>query len=91
MNTIQLLLEPSSCYCKPPKKATGGCAIWDLAAVVLLLQEANGTASSFDGAPLSLNRSSTVYFNDVGLIFASSDVVHSELLELMTELCSADA
>ena len=74
MNIVQLLTEPNSVYIKPPKKKLGGCAIWDLAAVSLMLTELGGTATHFDGATLNLNRPNHMYFNDVGLVFTSPDV-----------------
>lgn len=72
MNAIQLLTEPNSVYIKPPKNKLGGCAIWDLAAVSLMLTELGGTATHFDGRTLHLNRKDSVYFNDVGFVCAGA-------------------
>ena len=74
MNAIELLNRSTSMYLKTPKHRIGGCAIWDLAAISLLLQNAGGTVCTYDGSPLSLNRSSSLYFNDVGFIFTGADL-----------------
>jgi fructose-1,6-bisphosphatase/inositol monophosphatase family enzyme len=74
MNCIQLLIHPNSVYIKEPKKALGGCAIWDLAAVTLMLRESGAHACHYDGNPAHLNRPESIFFNDVGLAYASADV-----------------
>ena len=74
MNGLQLLTEPNSVYVKGPKKALGGCAIWDLAAVSLMLREMSGRVLTYDGAPLPLNRAESVFFNDVGIALGSPDL-----------------
>ena len=81
VNLLQLLVEPNSCYCKAPKAALGGCAIWDLAAVALMLQERGGEMSFYDGSLLDLNRPESIFFNDVGLAFASPDLTLQALRE----------
>jgi 3'(2'), 5'-bisphosphate nucleotidase len=72
MNTISVLLNPNSFYFKYPKKEEGGCAIWDLAAVSLILTEAGGIFTDFMGNSLNFNSPSTLYFNHVGLMASSS-------------------
>ena len=72
MNCIQLLANPYGAYIKQPKKTRGGCAIWDLAAVSLMLKECGGNASHYGGTPLNLNRPESIYFGDVGLIFSGA-------------------
>ena len=74
VNALSVMLNPGSVYIKPPKKALGGGAIWDFAAVSLMLEECGGTAQTFYGKPLPLNRSEGVYFNDLGVVFAGLDV-----------------
>ncbi len=74
MNIIRVITESNSLYMKEPKKALGGCAIWDLAAASLMLEEYGGTAQFYDGSPLLLNREDTHFFNDVGLLFLSPDL-----------------
>ena len=71
INILHLLTCPNSMYFKMPKTSLGGCAIWDLAAAALMLMECGGHASFHDGSPLHLNRENSLYFNDVGLLFAS--------------------
>ena len=80
MNILQLLTHPNSCYVKAPKPSLGGCAIWDLAAVSLMLEELGGSSQFYDGQALQLNRAESVFFNDVGLVFASAEVVISGLM-----------
>ena len=87
MNTMQVCTTPNSCYWKAPKKTLGGCAIWDLAAGSLLLEEAKGSARTFDGAPLHLNRPS-LYYNDVGIVFSSPDSSHQKVAQLIQVLRS---
>ena len=74
VNCLELLQTPGSVYFKMPKKEQGGCAIWDVAAVSLMLEELGGNALFHDGSPLHLNRRESLYFNDRGLLFASPGV-----------------
>ncbi len=74
MNALQLLTDPSGVYLKPSKKPLGGCAIWDLAAVSLMVAECGGHVCSYGGGPLPLNRSESVFFNDLGFVFAGANV-----------------
>ncbi len=87
MNTIRVLSEPKSCYCKAPKDVIGGCAIWDLAAATLMLEEGGGSTHSFEGGSLNLNRAESIFFNDLGLVFTSPDLTYEEL---MNELNAMD-
>ena len=80
MNAIHVLTVPNSVYLKFPKPDLGGCAIWDLAAVSLMLEEVSGTVRTAHGEALSLNREQSVYFNDVGLVMASADLDADTLL-----------
>ena len=86
MNCIQLLSQPHGVYIKTPKKTLGGCAIWDLAAVTLMLTECSGSAKTFGGKPLLLNRSESNYFGDVGLILAGASVSCEALLHEVNNL-----
>ena len=79
VNVLTLLSEPNGCYIKPPRQRPGGCAIWDVAAVSLMLRELGGTAMFFDGNPLALNRSEHVFFHDVGLVFLGSQFDRSRV------------
>ena len=71
MNGIHVLTQPNSVYAKGPKSTRGGCAIWDLAALSLMIQECGGLVQTYQGKPLSLNRPHTVYFNDIGFSMSS--------------------
>jgi fructose-1,6-bisphosphatase/inositol monophosphatase family enzyme len=83
MNALQLLTTPNSVYVKATKKAQSGCAIWDLAAVALMVEEQAGCVRTYGGGPLHLNRTDSVFFNDVGFVFASADVVIETFLAQM--------
>jgi fructose-1,6-bisphosphatase/inositol monophosphatase family enzyme len=83
MNGLQLLTEPNSVYVKATKKAKSGCAIWDLAAVALMVEEQGGSVRTYGGKPLQLNRPESVFFNDVGFAFTSADVDIDMLLAQM--------
>ena len=84
MNTLSLLKEPKSCYIKPPKRDLGGGAIWDFAAVSLMLAEAGGEVYRYDGSPLLMNRPESVYFNETGITFLSADLSYSSLQERLS-------
>ncbi|MEC8191874.1 MAG: inositol monophosphatase family protein [Myxococcota bacterium] len=73
MNGIHVLTTPNSVYAKPPKAELGGCAIWDLAAVALMVEEHGGRVQTHEGQRLSMNRAETVYFNDAGFLMSSLD------------------
>jgi fructose-1,6-bisphosphatase/inositol monophosphatase family enzyme len=88
MNSLQLLTEPNSVYVKAPKKDLGGCAIWDLAAVSLMLAEHSGQTRLYDGSPLHLNRPDSVFFNDVGFAFACADIDVDALLVRIKAIAS---
>lgn len=86
MNTIHVMTNAPSCYWKAPKKSLGGCAIWDLAAVTLMLQESGGETCFFDGRPIELNRPESIYFNDMGFIFTSPNLTHATIEELVSPI-----
>ena len=71
MNGLGLIKTANSAYIKEPKESLGGCAIWDLAAVSLMLEEQGGRARTYGRERLHLNRPASVFFNDVGLAFTS--------------------
>ena len=73
-NVLTMLTETQSCYIKRPKKELGGCAIWDLAAVVLMLTELGGQVQTFCGEPLELNHPDRLYFNECGLRLVGAGV-----------------
>ena len=85
-NILRLITVSNSCYCKAPKPELGGCAVWDLAAVSLMLMEMGGTATFYDGSPLHLNREKSIFHNDVGLVFVSPDLDAATLVRKMKSL-----
>ncbi len=68
MNAINVMLHRNACYFKYPKKEKGGCAIWDMAAVSLILEETGGVMTNINGDSLSFNNPETIYFNKEGFI-----------------------
>jgi len=90
MNALQLLTESNSVYLKAPKKALGGCAIWDLAAVTLMLEECSCSVRAYGGGSLHLNRRESVFFNDVGFALVSADVEVDSLLERVQSIGSQE-
>jgi len=91
MNALQLLTEPNSVYVKATKKAQSGCAIWDLAAVALMVKAHGGSVRTYDGDPLHLNRPENIFFNDVGFAFTSPDVDSEAFLARIAALESASS
>ena len=74
VNALHVLLDPRSVYIKAPKRSLGGGAVWDFAAVSLMLEEASGCVQSYSGEPLHWNRETTVYYNDTGVVFLGAAV-----------------
>lgn len=83
VNTINVMLMSDSCYFKEPKTAEGGCALWDLAAVDLILKEAGGVLSDLHGNALNFNQPESLYFNESGFIAATDERVHKRIIELL--------
>lgn len=68
LNSIKAYLCGNGIYYKKPKKEQGGCAIWDIAATSLIIQEAGGKFTDYSGAKLHFNKLSTIYYNEEGLL-----------------------
>jgi 3'(2'), 5'-bisphosphate nucleotidase len=68
MNAINVLTHPNAFYLKYPKQETGGCAVWDLAATSLILEEAGGSMTGHNGEKLNFNPNDSVFFNKTGLL-----------------------
>ena len=83
INAINVLLNGNACYFKFPKETLGGCAIWDLAATQLIVNEAGGVATTFNGQPLSFNNPENLHFNKTGLLYASCPSIHRKVAELL--------
>ena len=81
MNVLQLLSDPQGCYVKHPKPERGGCAIWDLAAVSLMVSEMSGQVLFFNGESLDLNRREGAFFNDVGLMVTGAHVSATAVMQ----------
>ena len=72
MNACWALEQMPSCYFKLPKTEQGGGSLWDFAATSCLYQALNLPALDFFGQALDLNKHSTTFMNESGVIFASS-------------------
>lgn len=83
MNTMNVLWHPRACYLKYPKDETGGCAIWDLAAVSLILKEAGGIMTGFHGADLLFNNADTIYFNKEGIMACRDVKIFEEVKKII--------
>ena len=80
LNIVQVINQSDSFYAKRTRTSKGGCAIWDLAAVSLMLSEAGGSSYFYDGSPLHLNRPNSPYFHDVGLLFLNRSLDRDHLM-----------
>ena len=86
VNALHVLTTPGAMYIKAPKPQQGGCAIWDVAAVALFLEEHGGTVGTWTDAPLDLNRTESIYFNDVGLVFFSPRLSSATCRQRLAEI-----
>ena len=66
-NGLQVLRGANSVYLKPPKRGRRGCAIWDLAAVGLMVREQGGHVLNWAGDSLNLNPPERITFGEEGL------------------------
>lgn len=82
MNALGLMVQGSGCYFKLPKTKRGGGCTWDYAATSLIYHELGAYATDIHGQPLALNRSDSPYMNTHGVIYATSETLHKELLSL---------
>ncbi|UXX78613.1 inositol monophosphatase family protein [Reichenbachiella carrageenanivorans] len=82
MNALGLLTLGSGCYFKLPKPNRGGGCIWDYAATSLIYHELGAQATDIHGQLLALNRKDSPYMNTHGVIYATNEVLHKELLSL---------
>ena len=74
MNSIKCIENSPACYIKYPKEELGGGSLWDFAAVSLILNEAGGIATDFNGNPIDLNRKDSTYLNHFGIFISSSHI-----------------
>ena len=79
-NALHVLSDPRGVYIKPPRDGPGGCAIWDLAAVTLMIREVGGSALTFAGEPLGLNPPESEFLASTGFILTGSKVDPASVL-----------
>lgn len=80
INILKTIQNKNTYYIKKPKEDLGGGAIWDYAAVSLILEEAGGWISDYQGNPLSYNSRDYIYYNRLG-IFACGNENHFHKLK----------
>ena len=85
-NAISVTKTPRSVYFKLPKTTTGGCAIWDLAAVYLIAKEKRMRLTSFYGDILNFNKKESLYFNREGIMLASCENTLLEVKDILTQI-----
>lgn len=71
-----------ACYFYFPKKIDGGGSIWDFAASACIFKEAGAWVSDIYGNPLDLNRADSTFMNHRGAVYASSEKLAREIIEL---------
>ncbi len=76
------LEKAPACYFYFPKKVEGGGSIWDFAASACIYKEAGAWVSDIYGNPLDLNRPDSTFMNHRGAIFATSEKLAREIIEL---------
>ena len=64
------------------KAEEGGGSLWDFAATALLLAEGGHVASDFYGEPLDLNRVDSTFMNHKGVLFATNDLLATQIQRL---------
>lgn len=77
LNAIMVLDKSPGCYVKLPKKREGGGSLWDYAATSIILKEAKCFVSDIHGDKIDLNKKSSTFLNEKGILYASSgELVH---------------
>ncbi len=72
-NAIGVMSSGRGCYFKFPKEKKGCGSIWDYAATRLFMEELGLHVSTADGNPLHLNRPSTTFMNETGILYATDE------------------
>lgn len=85
MNACWALINHPACFFKLPKIETGGGCIWDYGATVCIFQEAGAHSCDCSGEPLVLNSADSVFMNQKGVVFATSNGLKNAALKT----CSA--
>ena len=72
-NAIGVMTSGRGCYFKFPKKRKGCGSIWDYAATRLFMEELELNVSSAGGDTLHLNRLSSTFMNETGVLYATDE------------------
>lgn len=72
-NAIGVMTSGRGCYFKFPKKRKGCGSIWDYAATRLFMEELGLCVSTASGDTLHLNRPSTTFMNETGILYATDE------------------
>ena len=71
LNAILVLENGPACMMKFPKKENGGGSIWDFAATACIHQELGLSPTDFEGEQLKLNRKSSTFMNQEGVLYTN--------------------
>ena len=71
INAIKVLEHQPALMFKFPKKEKGGGSLWDYAATACIFHELGFRATDFNGAPLDLNRSDSLFMNHKGVWYSN--------------------
>ena len=72
-NAIGVMSSARGCYFKLPRERKGCGSIWDYAATRLFMEELGLCVSTFGGDTLHLNRPSTTFMNETGILYATDE------------------
>lgn len=75
MNACWVLENAPACFYKKPKTQVGGGCVWDYAATACLFETMGAWVSDMHGKPLNLNPKESLYMNQKGVMFATSDKI----------------
>ena len=81
-----VLEKAPACYFYLPKKIEGGGSIWDFAASACIFLEAGAWISDIYSNPLDLNRADSTFMNHRGVIYATSEKLAREIIEVGKKL-----
>ena len=81
-NAIGVMGSDVSCYFKFPKKKNGCGSIWDYAATCLFFRELGLGITDASGNALDLNNTNTTFMNEVGILYATNQVLTQFILQL---------
>ena len=81
-NAIGVMSSARGCYFKLPRERKGCGSIWDYAATRLFMEELGLCVSTFGGDTLHLNRPSTTFMNETGILYATDEELKAFIREL---------